>query len=769
MPLPAPAGNLPPWCQAGPALDARPSADRTTVPVRRPVDVPLAVDEVRQRRVGRRALLTGGAAAFAALAGSTMLPGAASADGSSPAVLTYAPAPSGGDDTAALQAALPAQGVLYLQSGTYQLAGQLMVGSGQDLSGAGGGYGKSATVLQCTTPGAGVTISAGGGLTGNFRIDGNLIATQPLLRNGGIGNWVGRTFQAITVINSAQDGITCLGCQNDAWYNVVGIASARDSWVLDQGYGSALFSRCEFADAGRYNLRIDSQLTGGPFNTPSNHVFHQCLIEYTRSSSVSLVYLNSAVRIKFDHASFYASMATSGPLVQLTDQSIDIVFEDVLLQSTSASQGGVGVQVDSGSQLICTGFTTFQNLTSPIYLTSGKPIVDIKGVLQYNNCASRYAADPGMDPQTFIANSQSEVIASTRRTSNDLSYASLNPSAAGYLTFETAAGRKVWGSGTDYVGDVALSRRDVGALGVDRGQLLATGYGTTATRPTVTGSMAGAIRFNTDSKQLEVTDGGIWYAPAQRSKTFVSSSTFTVPGGVTALRVRAIGGGGGGGGAGNIGLLTLSGTCYGGAGGGSGMMIDIDLAVTPGDVLTIMIGAGGVGGQGGAANIGLTGNAGQAGTTGGTSGVITAAGRVAVTAVGGGGGAGSPGAGVVSAAPPAGAGAFGCNDFSWANSSPGCGSMSGYSAIPTFNGMSGGASGAGSSSNRGGGPGSAALGLGQRATAGANTNLTPDGSNGATAVLPGCGGNGGGAGGSGGIGGNGGAGAAGGVQIWWVS
>jgi hypothetical protein len=726
--------------------------------------------------VARRALLAGGAG----FAGAAWLVGAGTArpaaplgpiqlDSGTPSTVVYAPPPSGGDDTSALQAALPAQGALYLLPGTYQLAGRLQVGLAQDLVGAGGGYGLSATILQCTSAGAGLTISAGGGISSGFRVDGNSIATQPFLRNGGAGAWVGRTFQAITVINSAQDGITCLGCQNDAWYNVVGIANARDSWVFDQGYGGAVFSRCEFADAGRYNLRLDNQVAGGPYSAPNNHVFHQCIVEYTRATSVSLVYLNGSGRIKFDHTTFYASMATSGPLIKITGQATDIVIEDVLIQNTSTTQGGVGIQLDNGCQLICAGFTSFLNLTTPIYLATGKPIVEVRGLLQYSNCASRYGAAAGIDPQACITSTQSEILAFTRRAPGDLSYASLNPSGGGYYTFESAAGRKVWGSGNDFVGDVALSRRVAGVLGVDQIQLLASGYGSTATRPAVTGEMAGAIRFNTDTRQLEVTDGGIWYAPSEKTRAFATSGTFVVPAGISLLRCQAFGAGGGGGGGGNIGLLTLTGMCYGGAGGGAGMSMDTPITVTPGDTLTIMIGVGGAGGAGAPASNGLTGNAGQNGAGGGVTAVLSSAGRVLINAQGGGGGAGAPGATVTGAAPPAGGGAFGCPDLSPSPAAPGCGSFAGWNAIPELNGVCGGASGAPSSPGRGGGPGCGALAQGQRAVAGSNTNLTPDGSTGGSSMIPAGGGNGGGAGGSGGVGGAGGTGTNGVLVFWWTS
>ncbi|HSY16618.1 MAG TPA: right-handed parallel beta-helix repeat-containing protein [Jatrophihabitantaceae bacterium] len=719
-------------------------------------------------RVGRRAILTGGALAAGAAGATLLMPSAASAT-TTPTSLVYAPAPSGGDDTSALKAAMPTRGVMYLQPGTYKLAGMLAVSDGQDMIGAGGGYGNSATILTCTAAGAGVTVSGAGSLTAGFRVDGGSVATAPFTRNGGAGQWVGRTFEDITVLNSAQDGITCLGGQNDAWFQVVSINNSRDTWVLDQGYGGASFSRCEFANGGRYNLRLDCLVTGGSYNVPTDNVFYQCIVEYTSASTVSLVYINGAASIKFDHTSFYASVATSGPLIDVTGSAQNIVLEDSMIQNTPTAIGGNGVWVGSGSQVIFTGSTHFQNLTNPIYLQAGSPAVDVKGLLQFFSCTNHYGGDAGVNPQSYIANNQTEVLLSQRQQPTDYAYVSAN-TGSGFYTYELADGRKVWGSGSDYTGDVAVSRRMAGVLGVDQNQLFASGYGSTATRPVPSAPMVGSIRFNTDTSRLEVTDGGAWYAgPSQHVLTYFSSTTFVVPANVTQLHCKAIGGGGGGSGAGNMGTLTLASFCYGGAGGGGGMVTDVDLAVTPGDTLTVTVGAGGAGGTGASPANGTTGNNGAAGTAGGTTSIVDGSGHLLVSAPGGGGGAAGQGASLTAAVPPIGAGAYGCNDYNYYVCAPGCGSFGNFNAIPFYGGICGGASGSYSIPSNGGDSGFAPMGVGQRAVTGGYNSPTANGLAGATPQIPGCGGNGGGAGGSGGAGGAGGAGSVGAIEIWWVA
>jgi hypothetical protein len=86
---------------------------------------------------------------------------------------------------------------------------------------------------------------------------------------------------------------------------------------------------------------------------------------------------------------------------------------------------------------------------------------------------------------------------------------------------------------------------------------------------------------------------------------FTSSGTFTIPDGVTAIKVTLVGGGGGGGSA-----LNTCGVCYlGGDGGFSATSLVFLSGLTPGNTLSVIVGAGG----GGAPPHG--GNGGQGGTS----------------------------------------------------------------------------------------------------------------------------------------------------------
>jgi len=77
-------------------------------------------------------------------------------------------------------------------------------------------------------------------------------------------------------------------------------------------------------------------------------------------------------------------------------------------------------------------------------------------------------------------------------------------------------------------------------------------------------------------------------ASSRITYVFTSTSTFTVPAGVTSVNISAIGGGGGGGG------TQLSGDSHtGGGGGAGGVDLQTSVSVIPGEILQIQVGAGG--------------------------------------------------------------------------------------------------------------------------------------------------------------------------------
>jgi len=150
-------------------------------------------------------------------------------------------------------------------------------------------------------------------------------------------------------------------------------------------------------------------------------------------------------------------------------------------------------------------------------------------------------------------------------------------------------------------------------------------------------------RANTNKQpNANVNDWGRWSVTrdefdtathASRQQSFTTNGSFTVPSGVTTVYVSATAGGGGGAGAGGTGASP--GTGGGGAGGGAGQYVyRMPIAVTPGQVIPVTIGAGGTHSNGAPANTSAT----AAGNGGATS-----FGALLTLTGGGGGGPGSSG------------------------------------------------------------------------------------------------------------------------------
>ncbi len=117
---------------------------------------------------------------------------------------------------------------------------------------------------------------------------------------------------------------------------------------------------------------------------------------------------------------------------------------------------------------------------------------------------------------------------------------------------------------------------------------------------------------------------------------YAGTHYYRVPFGVTSISIIAIGAGGGGGGGYFVSLLDQG---VGGGGGGGGLAFQNTVSVTPGEILTIVVGQGGAGGLGTKASYSL--GPITSGANGGDSYVARADGTIIVRAEGGrGGGAG---------------------------------------------------------------------------------------------------------------------------------
>lgn len=121
-----------------------------------------------------------------------------------------------------------------------------------------------------------------------------------------------------------------------------------------------------------------------------------------------------------------------------------------------------------------------------------------------------------------------------------------------------------------------------------------------------------------------------------KGQVFTSSGTFTVPTGITAVKVTVIGGGGGGGGYSSG--TTIVATA---GGGGGGVAVKFITGLTPGGTVSVTVGTGGAGGTSGTGTAGGTSSFGaSASATGGAGGAGNNTGAPTANSSGGAGSSG---------------------------------------------------------------------------------------------------------------------------------
>ena len=201
----------------------------------------------------------------------------------------------------------------------------------------------------------------------------------------------------------------------------------------------------------------------------------------------------------------------------------------------------------------------------------------------------------------------------------------------------------------------------------------------------------------------------------QTAYTTAGTYSYVVPAGVTSVSVVAVGGGGGGGG-------TNDTNSRGGGGGGALAYVN-NISVTPGETLTVTVGAGGLGGANGASGTSGDESALQRSATylvragrgsGGTQGAAARGGAVYV------GTGGEGGTGAV-AATSNGTGGGGAGGYAGAGGAGNSDNSNGSAAAASSGGGGGGASGNFGSIGGGGGGGVGILGIGATGTGGIAT------------------------------------------------
>jgi hypothetical protein len=313
-------------------------------------------------------------------------------------------------------------------------------------------------------------------------------------------------------------------------------------------------------------------------------------------------------------------------------------------------------------------------------------------------------------------------------TTNATRYLAFTSATSGSITGQNVASTKLqFNPSTGVLTSTGFSGSGSSLTGIVTSNAAGTGISVsgstgavTITNSGVTSIVAGTgISISGGTGAVTVTNTAS-SLPGSQGQAFTSNGTFTIPSGITALKITVVGGGGGGNGGWG---LSQDPDIGGGGGGGGGTAISYLTGLTPGGTLAVTIGAGG------AAKASYGGSG--AGNAGGNSTV--ASGTQSITTITGGGGAGAlqtssprPGRGGAGGSATSGTinipGGCGGDGSAWSNSvsiggQGGSSLLSGSVAPPNTSGTGatgqvyggGGAGGSTADDNTGGGAGAAGI------------------------------------------------------------
>ena len=227
---------------------------------------------------------------------------------------------------------------------------------------------------------------------------------------------------------------------------------------------------------------------------------------------------------------------------------------------------------------------------------------------------------------TTISGGSGAVTSVSVSSANGLAGTVSNPTTTPAITLSTTITGVLKGNGT------AISSAVAGTDYVAPGSATTSGLTmSTARLLGRTTASSGAIEAISVGSGLSLSGGtlaatGSSSYVGERAQVFTSSGTFTIPTGVTAVKVTVVGGGGGG--------ASVSTGTYGGGGGGGGVAVKNITGLTPGGTVSVTVGGGGAASAaGGTSSFGA-----YCSATGGAAG-----GTIGVFAVGAAGGVGSGG------------------------------------------------------------------------------------------------------------------------------
>jgi hypothetical protein len=434
--------------------------------------------------VTRRSLIRVGAvgASAAALVGTMSRSSAAGAATASDATPYVTPEQFGAvgdgitDDTAAINAALAAAKLVHLAATTYRIDGLVVRPSGVNIVGAGGtakGVDLAATVLKCTSAGAGLQVLGGGGMVQGLTVDGGLVATNCILVGGTTtAEWGAYpSFIDVTAKYAAGDNWRLYGSQNGSMVHCNSIGGTRGI-VMDYGIGGWLFNRVEVDSPSGVGL----QMTNTPGGSLFPNTFIQCIFE-RRSTDGPTVLISTANNQVFYHCTFSSQLVSSPtmPIVSVTSNGL-CEFHSPFV-SVQAGQSGIAVKgaaTGTWPQVRITGGPAMSGYgNGPAYFldVDANGVATLEGWIHNSLGNGAYYKSP-TSPDANVLQLQQTSRTVIRPAAGDLVERAIVRGEAAPRHWRDTQGTLSWGPGNSQAADLTLGRSAAGLMAVQGGLAL---------------------------------------------------------------------------------------------------------------------------------------------------------------------------------------------------------------------------------------------------------------------------------------------------------
>jgi len=381
--------------------------------------------------------------------------------------------------------------------------------------------------------------------------------------------------------------------------NVSGVLTANVNYVVPSGVGGQWM--VYNGATGAFVLSISSAAGGSAVTVPPG-----ALINVSCDGTASGMRTTQSV----------SSVAFSTSLSGLTVSGSPITSSGTIALSgiLGTTSGGTGLaSFTSGGAIYASGTTTLTSGTLPV--ASGGT-----GLVSYTSGGAIYATGT-----TTLTSGTLPVASGGTGVTTSTGTGNVVLSSGPTITLGNATGLPLT---TGVTGTLPIANGGTGLTTTPSNGQIDIGNGTGFTRATLTAGNG-----------ITITNGAgsVSVAAIKSSQAFTSSGTFTIPTGVTVVKVTIVGGGGGGS------LGTVSNGCglpssIAGGGGSGAAAITYLSSITPGNTISVTVGTGGAAGTSGAGSSGgsssissgtqaittVTTTGGTGSTTGGSGGSVTA-------------------------------------------------------------------------------------------------------------------------------------------------